>query len=181
MEELAQKKTARAQQKGKVTKCINKLKSSLLYCPDMEILKEKFTLLETEYDNLSDLNDDCTDLGAEDGKNYMKETTSLFEECMKSYYALAEAEKGKKLMQEASPLKISIDRDLLRIDTVMNRINNTLGKDPDQISDNLILEISENKELMSSILNTLLANVVEVSKLITDHELNKRISAASVH
>ena len=44
MEELAEKKTARTQQKRKVTKCINKLKSSLLYCPALEILKEKATL-----------------------------------------------------------------------------------------------------------------------------------------
>ena len=180
MEELAEKKTARTQQKRKVTKCINKLKSSLLYCPDLEILKEKATLLESEYDNLSDLNDDCTDLGADDGEHYMQETTSLFEECMKSYYALAKAEKGKSLMQEASPFKNSIDRDLIRIDTVMNRIHGTLGKDQDQVSDSVILEISENKELMSSILNTLLANVVEVSKLIEDIELTKKISDLTV-
>ena len=125
MAELAEKKTARGKQKTKVTKGINKLKSSLVYCSDFGKLKERADSLESEFYNLSDIHEECIEMGAE-VDDYMVEITRSFEECMKSFFAMTKEEKEKTLMQKASPLKTDIDRDLTRIETVIERIHVTL-------------------------------------------------------
>ena len=94
MAELAEKKTTRGKQKRKVTQGINKLKSSLVYCSDFGELKERANSLESEFYNLSDIHEECIEMGA-DEHDYMVEITRSFEECMKSFFAMTEEEKEK--------------------------------------------------------------------------------------
>ena len=108
MEDLAEKKIARGNQKRKVTKGIGKLKSSLVYCSDSKELQQRAECLESDFDTLVDLHEDCIESGAEDA-DYMREMTGTFEEVMKSYFDFSKAEKEKTLLQEASPLKKNID------------------------------------------------------------------------
>ena len=176
MSNLAEKKNARSIQKRKVTKGIGKLKSSLVYCSDSKELQQRAESLESDFDILVDLHEDCVESGAEDAADYMREITSTFEEVMKCYFDFSKAEKEKTLLQEASPLKKNIDRDFMRIETVMDRIHDSLGKELENTNDSLILELSEDTELMSSILNALLTSVSELGKLTEDAELTLKVS-----
>ena len=82
---LEEKKLARSSAKTKVTKAINKLKSSLQYCSDLSVLKSLSDNLEQAYDQLYDLNDDCVELGLSD--DYLKDITLSFEDCMRGYFS----------------------------------------------------------------------------------------------
>ena len=179
MAELAEKKTTRGKQKRKVTQGINKLKSSLVYCTDFGELKERANLLESEFYNLSDIHEECIEMGAE-VDDYMVEITRSFEECMKSFFAMTKAEKEKTLMQKASPLKTDIDRDLTRIETVIERIHVNLGKESSDVTDHVGFELSEDLTLMSSLSDKLLTSVSDLNKISEDPELNQKVSKLMV-
>ena len=176
MEGLADKKNARGNQKGKVTKGLGKLKSSLVYCSDSKELQKRAESLESDFDILVDLHEDCVESGAEDAAEYMKEITGNFEEVMKSYYTFSKAEKEKTLLLEAIPLKQKIDRDFIRIETVMDRIHDSLGKELEQSNDNSVLELQEDTDLMLSVLNALLTSVNEHNKIKEDPDLTLKIN-----
>ena len=175
MAELAEKKTERSKQKRKLTRCISKLKSSLVYCTDFEELKEKAKSLELEHDTLIELHEECIEFGAED-EDYMTEITSSFEEVMKSYFSWSKAEKEKVLLQKALPLKNKINLDMNRIQIVMERIHSNLGKDSGLVTENLTYEILEDLELMSSITDTLLTSVSNLENITHDDETTQKVS-----
>ena len=96
MADLAEKKKERGSQKRKVNKGIQRFRSLLVYCSDFGELKEKAHALESNFDSLADVHEECMDFGSED-EDYMEEITSSFEEVMKSFYSMAKAEKEKLL------------------------------------------------------------------------------------
>ena len=174
MADLAEKKSDRSKQKGKVTRCIGKFKSNLVYCSDLEELKEKAKSLELEHDRLVDLNEECVEGGAND-EGYMTDITNSFEEVMKTYFSMSEAEKKRVLLQEASPIKNKVNLDMNRIQLVMERIQTNLGKDSGLITESLILELQEDLELLSSVTDTLLTNVHTLDKMTKDDEITNMV------
>ena len=174
MADLAGKKSDRSKQKGKVTRCIGKFKSNLVYCSDLEELKEKAKSLELEHDRLVDLHEECIECGAED-EDYMADVTSSFEEVMKTYFSMSEAEKKRVLLQEVSPLKNKVNLDMNRIQLIMERIQTNLGKDSGLITESLILELQEDLELLSSVTDTLLTNVHTLDKMTKDDEITNMV------
>jgi len=181
MADLAEKKTVRANQKRKVTKGINKLKSSLHYCTDHDLLKEKADILENDYDKLYDLHEECRELGT-DEEDYMEDTTNSFQECMKLYFSSGKAEEERKLLskqnKEAAPLKSSIERDFSRVEATLEKIQTTLGLDSNEVKDCHVLEVREDLTVMSAVINTLLDSVNNLSKVIEDNaELETKVSS----
>ena len=177
MADLAEKKIARSNQKRKVTKCISKLNSSLIYCSDCSLLKERADTLEDEYDKLDDLHEECLELGADD-ENYLQDITNSMQECMKSYFNSVKAEKEKNQIKEAAPLKNLIERDFSRVQSIIERIQMTLGLEFNEVKENHIYEVGEDLSIMSSRVNALLDNVANLTKLVEDNAaLEEKVSS----
>ena len=177
MADLAKTKTARADQKRKVTRCINKFKSSLVYCSDYEVLKEKADTLESEYDSLQDLHEQCKELGVGD-EDYLLEITNSFQECMKLYFSSVKAEKERKLSIEVAPLKTIIEREFSRVQTILERIQMTLGLNSSEVEEHHIFEVGEDLAMMSSRIDVLSGNVADLTKLVEgDDDLEKKVSS----
>ena len=168
MSDLTEKKTMRSKQKGKVTKCISKLKSALIYCSDNEMLKEKADTLENEFDSLLDLQEECIELGADD-ESYLLDITSSFQECMKTYFASIEAQKKIKLAKEAEPLKNLIERDFSRIQSILERIYSTLKLDSSEVEKLNISELEEDQAVISSIVSTMSDHIAKVNEMTEDN------------
>ena len=120
----------------------------MLYCSDYDVLKEKADTLESEYDKLNDLHEECTELGA-DEEDYMQDITNSFQECMKLYFSSGKAEKERQQIKEAAPLKTVIERDFSRIESTLERIpGHTLSFKEEQelgdIKDNLHYDAEKN-------------------------------------
>ena len=173
---LEEKKLARSSAKTKVTKAINKLKSSLQYCSDLSVLKSLSDNLEQAYDQLYDLNDDCVELGLSD--DYLKDITLSFEACMRGYFSSLKAEEEISLKKKASPLYSLVERDLSRLQETMARVGQTLNIPIEDISKSHILEAQEDQVLLSSCKESLLNNLSNLTKLIVDDDLEGKVNNA---
>ena len=176
MGDLADKKAQRGIVRGKVTKAINKLKSSQMYCSDLDILKDQADNLENEYDKLYDLHEECIELGSED-LDYLQEITSSFQDCMKMYYSSVKAEKDKDLMKEAYPLQNLVDRDLSRIQDIIERIHQILVSDPRDLKETNLFEVLEDQSLLTSCVKDLLGNVDNLTKLVGNKEIEAKVNS----
>ena len=118
---MEDKKVERTQAKKRVTRAINKLKSSLLYLK-IDEQKQLASNLEEEFEQLVEINEDCIELGVRD--DYMADIQESFHSCMRSFHTSLRAEEEintKKLIEIA----------LVDVQPWFERMGRILGKSPE--------------------------------------------------
>jgi hypothetical protein len=158
-------KTLRTASKRKVNQLIGKLKTSLQY-GDSKFLDLKSSL-EDEYEKLQDLDMQIVELEGVDSA-YLDSITPAYEAVIKMAYNSLKEEENIQKIKRATNLQKTVDRSLIKIENIMDRIKIGLAIEPTSLSQRDAIKLEVDVSTLTSEVDGLLKDVASLGQLSSD-------------